>query len=310
MAEKTFNGGAWPVMLTPFTAGGRSVDHEALAELTDWYIKNGCSGLFSDCQSSEIFFLSLEERVQVLKTVIKAAAGRVGVVASGHVSDSLEDQIKELNAIADCGPDAVILITNRFAGQGDDDAEWMRNLEKVMAALPSDMPLGVYECPFPYKRLLSDDMVRRLADYGRFHFIKDTCCDLKTLERRARITRGSPLHIYNANSTTLLDSLNAGCSGFCGVMASFQMRLYAWLCANPGDLRARAVSDLLSVTSLIERQCYPINAKYYLHRYEGLKIGEDSRVRDASGMTETFRDEVRALRDLTRRTAESLGLPV
>ncbi|MGN0909410.1 MAG: dihydrodipicolinate synthase family protein, partial [Succinivibrio sp.] len=203
MAQKTFKGGAWPVMLTPYTASGKSVDYEALAELTDWYIRNGCSGLFADCQSSEIFFLSQEERVKVLKTVIKAAAGRVSVIASGHVSDSTADQIRELDAIASCGPDAVIFISNRFAGQGEDDEEWWRNLEKVMASLPQDMPLGVYECPFPYKRLLSDDVVRRMAATGRFSFIKDTCCDLRTLKRRAAIASGTGLGIYNANSTTL-----------------------------------------------------------------------------------------------------------
>ncbi len=308
MAEKTFKGGAWPVMLTPYTAGAKSVDYDALAELTDWYIQNGCTGLFADCQSSEIFFLSLEERVKIVKTVLKAAAGRVSVIASGHVSDSLEDQAKELKAIADCGPDAVIFISNRFAGQGEDDEEWWRNMEKVMKALPSDMPLGVYECPFPYKRLLSDDVVRRLCDNGRFRFIKDTCCDLETLKRRAAIAKGSPLKIYNANSTTLLDSLKAGCYGFCGVMASFQMKLYAWLCANVDDDRARAVSDLLAITSLIERQYYPVNAKYYLREFEHLRLTDASRVKDPAGLTDTFRDEVRALRDLTARTVKSLGI--
>ncbi len=308
MAEKTFKGGAWPVMLTPYTAGARAVDYDALSELTDWYIQNGCTGLFADCQSSEIFFLSLEERVKVAKTVIKAAAGRVSVIASGHVSDSLDGQAEELKAIADCGPDAVIFISNRFADQGEDDEEWWRNMEKVMKALPSDMPLGVYECPFPYKRLLSDDVVRRLRDTGRFRFIKDTCCDLERLKRRAAIVKDSPLKIYNANSTTLLDSLKAGCYGFCGVMASFQMKLYAWLCGNIGDDRARAVSDLLAITSLIERQYYPVNAKYYLREFEHLKLTDASRVKDPSGLTDTFRDEVRALADLTSRTVRSLGI--
>ena len=43
------------------------------------------------CQSSEIFFLSLEERIEVAKFVVERAAGRVPVVASGHISDSIED---------------------------------------------------------------------------------------------------------------------------------------------------------------------------------------------------------------------------
>ena len=50
-----FPGGSWPVMLTPFTAEN-TVDYPALKELVDWYIENGVSGMFSVCQSSEMFF--------------------------------------------------------------------------------------------------------------------------------------------------------------------------------------------------------------------------------------------------------------
>ena len=55
-----FPGGAWPVMLTPFTEEGK-VDYKGLERLIEWYIENGVSGLFAVCQSSEMFFLSLEE---------------------------------------------------------------------------------------------------------------------------------------------------------------------------------------------------------------------------------------------------------
>ena len=58
-----------------------------------------------------MFFLSLEERVEITRFVVEKAAGRVAVVSSGHISDSLEDQAKELNEIAKAGPDAVIMLT-------------------------------------------------------------------------------------------------------------------------------------------------------------------------------------------------------
>lgn len=50
-----FPGGAWPVMLTPFTDQG-AVDYDGLGKLIDWYMINGASGLFAVCQSSEVFF--------------------------------------------------------------------------------------------------------------------------------------------------------------------------------------------------------------------------------------------------------------
>ena len=35
-----FPGGAWPVMLTPFTEEGK-VDYKGLERLIEWYIENG-----------------------------------------------------------------------------------------------------------------------------------------------------------------------------------------------------------------------------------------------------------------------------
>ena len=75
MGENQFAGGVWPVMLTPFT-DHNEVDYPALERLTEWYIENGVSGLFAVCQSSEMFFLSLEERVKIAGFVKEKAAGR------------------------------------------------------------------------------------------------------------------------------------------------------------------------------------------------------------------------------------------
>ena len=307
MADIKFPGGAWPVMLTPFTADNK-VDYAGLKDLTNWYIDNGCSGLFADCQSSEMFFLSKEERINIAKTVLEVAQGKVPVIVSGHISDSIEDQIDELQAIAALKPAALIFITNRFAKENESNEVWRKNCDAVVKALPEDLPLGLYECPFPYKRLIDEDNLRYVAKSGRFYFLKDTCCDLDLLKKRAEIVKGSNLKIYNANTSTLLDSLKSGCHGFCGVMASFQMELYAYLCDHINDEKAERLQNLLTITSLIERQYYPVNAKYYLRTYENLAITDMTRTKDPKGLTETFKTEVKALKDLTEDYAHILGL--
>lgn len=70
--KKEFKDGIWPVMLTPFDEN-KKVDYEALRELVDWYIKKGVHGLFAVCQSSEMFFLSDEETIKIVKTVSEQA---------------------------------------------------------------------------------------------------------------------------------------------------------------------------------------------------------------------------------------------
>ena len=118
-------------MLTPFDKNGE-VDYLALEKLTEWYITHKVSGLFAVCQSSEMFCLSLEERMKVAETVVRTADGRVPVIASGHISDAFEDQVQEINCMAKTGVDAVILITNRLAKEEESDEIWIQNCKKLL----------------------------------------------------------------------------------------------------------------------------------------------------------------------------------
>ena len=64
------------------------------------------------------------------------------------------------------------------------DEKWIADAERLAASLPQNLPLGLYECPLPYKRLLTEKMMRWCAENGRFSFVKDTCCDAATIRRR------------------------------------------------------------------------------------------------------------------------------
>lgn len=302
-----FNDGVWPVMLTPFT-DDNEVDYEALGKLVDWYIENGVAGLFADCQSSEMFYLSLEERIKIAQFVKKRSDGRVPVVASGHISEKLEDQINELNAVADTGVDAVILISNRLAKEGEDDTVWLENLKKIVQELPENLPLGFYECPYPYKRIISPGLLKWCAETGRFYFIKDTSCDLNNMEQKLKEIKGSHLKLFNANSSTLLETLQMGASGFSGVMANFHPNLYVWLCRNYKKYpeKARKLADFLTLSSMIERQVYPVNAKYAQQ-----KMGNFSsiytRTKDAALLNDTGKLEVEQLMRLTDYMRKQIG---
>lgn len=307
MSKKTFPGGVWPVMLTPFQSTGE-VDYKALEQLVDWYIAGGVDGLFAVCQSSEMFHLTLEERVEVAKAVVTYAKGRVPVIASGHISDGEAEQVEEVNKIAETGVDAVILITNRFAAQNESDEVWMERCECFLQKINPDVPLGFYECPYPYKRLISTENLRKCAETGRFHFLKDTCCDLALIKERLAVIKGTSLKLYNANTSTLLDSLRAGAEGFSGVMANFHPQLYVYLYAHQEDENIGYLQDFLTIASLIERQYYPVNAKYHLQHCEGLLLDTYSRKQDDKGMTETFRKEVEMLHELARKVGEHYGI--
>ena len=83
--------GLYPVMLTPFSADGTSVDFQALKLLTEWYIESGSVGLFPVAQSGEMFHLSSAERLRVAQCVKDTAAGRVPVIATGTFGGTMAE---------------------------------------------------------------------------------------------------------------------------------------------------------------------------------------------------------------------------
>lgn len=254
--------GIIPVMITPFTPQDR-IDWAGYEALIEWYIANGSEALFAVCQSSEMQYLSLEERVALARFTAEKVAGRVPVVASGHISDSFDAQKEELLAVADTGVDGVVLVTNRLAAPDAGSDALRSHLDALLAALPHDMPLGLYECPAPYRRLLTDEVFSYCAESGRFALLKDVSCDVETVKRRAKLAEGTPLEISNANSAISWPLMKSGQRGFCGVMLNIHPDLYRWMQDHGRDHvdLAEELAVFLTLSAVSEGLGYPKLAK-------------------------------------------------
>ena len=288
---KTIANGVWPVMITPFTSDNK-IDYDAVLRIIEWYDKEGVTGIFAVCQSSEMFYLNREERLQLAKFVIDNTPKHLGVVVSGHVAEDVEDQIREAQAIVDAGADSYVFISNQFAREDEGDDIAKKRIEYLVDHIEADA-FGVYECPAPYKRLLTPEMLKWMAGTGKFSFLKDTCCDLTQLKAKCEAVRGTDLKIFNANAATLLESLRMGVAGYSGVMANFHTRLYAWLCKNfdKEPERAEEMMAFLGAASMVECQVYPVNAKYHMNLM-GVKMDLMTRTKDAALLTGSKRLEI------------------
>ncbi|WP_168119989.1 dihydrodipicolinate synthase family protein [Paenibacillus sp. HB172176] len=299
--------GVWPTMITPFT-DRNEIDYDAVEKLLMFYQRRGVAGVFAVCQSSEMFKLDLEEKKQLIRFVVERLPDGMQAVVSGHTADNLDDQAREAEAVMCEGAAAYVVLPNRFAGEEESDDRLIENMEAFSAKFP-DIPLGMYECPYPYKRVLSPRVLRSCVDIGRFLFIKDTCSNVGQMAEKLSVIEGSGIKLFNANSATLLDSLKLGASGYSGVMANFHPQLYAWLCRNyakePG--KAERLQRLLGACSMAEYQYYPVNAKYSLS-LQGVTMAIDSRVLDADLFAESKRLEIRQLNEVAAWAGEMLQL--
>lgn len=259
--------GIVPVMITPYTENNQ-IDYESVERLIEWYIEKGSDVLFAVCQSSEMLFLSSQERSELAKFVVRKVNGRIPVVASGHISDDPYNQLKELTASVEAGADAVVLVSNHLDPQNRGTETFLGNLKWLMSKLPEDCPLGIYECPAPYRRLLTDEEMKFLADSGRFTFVKDVSCDLATVTRRVQITKDSGMAILNANAAIAWDAMKAGSRGFNGVNTNFYPDLYKWLYTSwqKYPKEAEELAAFLVMAACTEAFGYPVLAKMYHKR--------------------------------------------
>lgn len=303
---KSINSGVWPTMITPFTNEDK-IDYKGLDSLIDWYLEGQVDGLFAVCQSSEMYYLTQQERISLAKFVVEKVNGRVPVVASGNFSKDIYAQAEEIKMMADTGVDAVVILTNGLADKDDKHDVWLKNAEIILNNIPKDIQLGLYECPVPYKRLLTLDELKWCADSNRFLFLKDTCCSEDILKDRLKVLKSSNLKLFNANAATLLYTLNLGGAGFSGVLANFFPKILRKLVDTQKKDKAKAseIQDFIGTAASIESRCYPLCAKQFL-QLEDLDIYTHTRSVDMSKYLPAFYNEVEQLHSFGKRYEKSL----
>lgn len=298
--------GVWPVMLTPFTAD-LEIDWAGLDALTDWYIAMGVAGLFAVCLSSEMYALEPQERLALAEHVVRRAAGRVPVVASGTFGGPLVEQAAVVRQMAATGVDAVVVIANQLAGPDGPEATWQSAASRLLDLTPG-VDLGLYECPVPYHRLLSPEMLGWAARSERFLFHKDTCCRIGPIRSKIAAARGTPFRFFNAHTPTLLASLQSGGHGYSGTAANMYPELLVWLCQHyvSEPETATRLQHLLSVCDRAAAHKYPTVAKECLAAL-GLPIGPHCRVSQVP-LDEPDRTILGHLLALVSETRVGLGL--
>lgn len=268
-----------PVMITPFNLKAK-VDLDAVSRLVDFYLAAGVKGFFANCLSSEMYSISEDERLQLTKHIVKYVNGRVPVVATGSFGLTIADKAEFTKKIHDTGIQAVILITGHYANIDDDDNILLKNFEKMLR-LTRKIPLGMYECPAPYKRILSAPIFKTLLATERFVYHKDTSIQLEQVKAKLEVAKDYPgLEFYDAHTPNAMHSLQMGAKGMSSISGNFYPEILVWMCNNATNPdKQEEVKWLQSELVRVDPQihiAYPLSAKYFL-RKRGLPIRTISR---------------------------------
>jgi 4-hydroxy-tetrahydrodipicolinate synthase len=281
-----------PVMLTPFKDNGK-IDFNELTELTEFYIKSGASGLFSNCLSSEMFELTEQEMLQVIKHVVNVSGGAVRVVATGTFGGKIQTQADFVKKIYETGVDAVIILLNMLAKQKEHDEVFNINMYKLLD-LTYHIPLGFYECPVPYNRFITPEQLKLFVGTKRIIYHKDTCLDIEQVKLKLKAGNEHDFGLYVAYMGHAVASLEAGASGLSCIQGNYWPELIVWLCDNFNNAsltkEVAKVQQFLIDNMEVMHKVYPVTAKYYLQE-RGLHLSTFTR-RKVRAFTKDIRNKM------------------
>ena len=267
-------------MLTPFKDNGE-VDYDGLTRLTEYYLKAGAQGLFANCLSSEMYELTEDERLQVVKHVVKGTNGLVPVVATGTFQVSINQQADFIKRIYDLGTQAVIIVTGVMASEQEDDDIFNQRIFDLLR-VTGNIPVGFYECPVPYKRVLSAEQLKLFVDTDRVTYLKDTCLDLTLVKAKIKAGSGHNFGLYDAHIENAVESLKAGAAGLSCIQGNYFPNLVVWLCENYNNdeqsIAVEKVMNFFTENSDLMHNVYPASAKYCLQK-QGLNISTTVRTK-------------------------------
>jgi 4-hydroxy-tetrahydrodipicolinate synthase len=163
--------GSCPALVTPFKNG--ELDVETLKKLVEWHIGEGSHGLVPVGTTGESPTLSHEEHERVIEEVVRAASGRIPVIAGAGSNNTLE-AIRFMRHAEKVGADAALVVTPYY------NKPTQAGLIAHFTALHDccDLPIIIYNIPGRSVVDMTPETMGRLAQLPRIIGVKDATGDL------------------------------------------------------------------------------------------------------------------------------------
>jgi 1-pyrroline-4-hydroxy-2-carboxylate deaminase len=208
----------WKGVMPAITTGFRedfSVDHDFMVEHCRWLLDNGCSGIVALGSLGEGATLSFDEKLEILRTCVKAVRGRGPVVAAISAL-STSEAVSLAKAAADLGCDGLMVLPP-YVYKG----EW-REMKSHVAAVFRATPLAcmLYNNPVAYGTDFLPEQIRELAtEHQNLHAVKESSADVRRVSAIRALLEGR-LEICVGVDDAVLEAIAVGATGWIAGLAN------------------------------------------------------------------------------------------
>lgn len=198
--------GVFPAITTKFHADER-LDLDGTARHIDFQIRNGIHGLVTCGSLGEASTLTLEEKLEVTRTAMEAAQGRIPVLA--NVSEtSTREALRFIEGANALGVDGYMVMPSVIYVA--DAREAMANVRAMAGA--AQKPVMVYNNPIAYRVDLKPEHFAELADCEWLVAIKESCGDIRRVTD-LRLALGNRYQLFLGVDDLAFEGLALGCDG-------------------------------------------------------------------------------------------------
>ena len=252
--------GVLVALVTPFTADASEIDAAVLDAHVDRLIREGAHGLVPGGSTGEFTTLTLAERKQLTELVVKAAGGRVPVVA-GTGALSTRDAVDLAAHAAQTGASALMVVPPFYDVVGLDTFKEL--LREIYDA--SQLPIVFYNIPSATGLSLTPAEIASLAEVEGVHYLKDTSGDAVALTELLQ-SHGDRITTFNGWDTLTFYGLAAGAKGTVWGATNFipelSRQLWDALAVDADLVRGRELwAKIYPICRLLEQHNYAAAVK-------------------------------------------------
>jgi len=252
--------GVLVALVTPFTADGGEIDAAALEAHVERMIREGVHGLVPAGSTGEFTTLTVAERKQLTELVVKAAAGRVPVVAgTGALTTSEAVDLAAHGAQAGA---SALMVVPPFYDVVDLPA-LKELLREIYAA--SRLPIVYYNIPGATGLSLTPAEIASLADVEGVRYLKDTSGDAVALTELLQ-SHADRITTFNGWDTLTFYGIAAGAKGAVwgatNVIPELSRQLWQALAVDGDLVRGRELwAKIYPICRLLEQHNYAAAVK-------------------------------------------------
>ena len=201
--------GVMPAMTTPFDSK-LAVDHAFLAQHAAWLLENGCTGLVMLGSLGEGATLEHTEKIEVLKTAVRASAQKKTPVVAAISSLSTANAVKLAKEAEDVGCEGLMVLPPYV--YTSDWREMKQHVATIIAA--TKLPCMLYNNPVAYKTDFLPEQIAELAgEHANLAAVKESSADVRRVAG-IREVLGDRLEIFVGVDDVLVEAVNIGAKGW------------------------------------------------------------------------------------------------